>query len=44
MPTDTKLFKAKMSKIIQSRGFLASSLSRIADPLRKAVIPLEKIS
>ena len=43
MPTDTKLFKAEMSKIVQSGEFLASSLSRTADPLMKAAIPLEKI-
>ena len=43
MPTDTKLFKAEMSKIVQLGEFLASSLSRITDPLMKVAIPLEKI-
>ena len=33
MPTDIKLPKAQISKIIQSRGFLGSLLSKTAGPL-----------
>ena len=35
MPTDIKLSKAQISKIIQSRGFLGSLLSKLAGPLMK---------
>ena len=41
--TDLKLSKAQISKIIQSRGFLGSLLSKLAGPLIKAAIPLAKI-
>ena len=43
MSTDIKLSKAQISKIIQSRRFLKSLLTKIADPLMKAVVSLEKI-
>ena len=42
MPTDLKLSKSQISKIIQSGGFLGSLLSRIAGPLIKIAIPLAK--
>ena len=42
MSTDLKLFKAKISKIIQSGGFLGSLLSKLAGPLMKDAIPLAK--
>ena len=35
MSTDIKLSKAQISKIIQSRGFLGSLLSKLAGPLMK---------
>ena len=41
MSTDLKLSKAKMSKIIQFRGFL-ESLSKLAGPLMKVAAPLAK--
>ena len=37
--TDVKLSKAQISKIIQSRGFLGSLLSKIAGPLMKEPVP-----
>ena len=40
MSTDIKLSKAQISKIIQSGGFLGSSLSKLAGPLMKVAIPL----
>ena len=40
--TDLKLSKAQISKIIQSGGFLGSLLSKLAGPLMKVAIPLEK--
>ena len=40
--TDLKLSKAKISKIIQSRGFLGSLLSKLGGPVMKAAIPLAK--
>ena len=40
--TDLKLSKAQISKIIQSGGFLASLLSKLAGPLMKAANPLAK--
>ena len=43
MPTDLKLSKAQISKIIQSGGFLGSLLSKLAGPLMKVAIPLAKI-
>ena len=42
MPTDLKLSKAQISKIIQSVGFLGSLLSKLAGPLMKVSIPLAK--
>ena len=39
MPTDLKLSKAQISKIIQSGGFLGSLLSKLAGPLMKVAIP-----
>ena len=42
MQTDLKLSKAQLSKIIQSRGFLGSLLSKLAGPLMKVAIPLTK--
>ena len=42
MPTDIKLSKAQITKIIQSGGFSGSLLSKLAGPLMKVVIPLTK--
>ena len=42
MPTDLKLSKAQISKLIQSGGFLGSLLSKLAGPLMKVAIPLAK--
>ena len=42
MSTDLKLSRAQISKIIQSRGFLGSSLNKLADRLMKVPIPLAK--
>ena len=42
MPTDIKLSKDQISKIIQSGGFLGSLLSKLADPLMKVAILLAK--
>ena len=42
MSPDIKLSKAQISKIIQSRGFLGSLLSKIAGPLMKVAVPLTK--
>ena len=42
MPTDIKLSKAQITKIIQSGGFLVSLLSKLAGPLMKVAIPLAK--
>ena len=41
--TDLKLYKAQISKIIQSGGFLGSLLSKLASTLMKVAIPLSKI-
>ena len=43
MSTDLKLYRAQISKIIQSRGFLGSLLSKLAGPLMNVAIPLAKI-
>ena len=43
MSTDLKLSRAQISKIIQSRGFLGSLLSKLAGPLMKIAVPLAKI-
>ena len=40
--TDLKLSKVQIFKIIQSRGFLGSLLSKITGPLMKIAIPLAK--
>ena len=42
MSIDLKLSRAQISKIIQSGGFLGSLLSKLAGPLMKVAIPLEK--
>ena len=42
MSTDLTLSKAQIFKIIQSGGFLASLLSKLAGPLMKVAIPLAK--
>ena len=42
MSTDLKLSEARISKIIQSWGFLGSLLSKLAGPLIKVAIPLAK--
>ena len=38
MSTDIKLFKAQISIIIQSGGFLGSLLSKLAGPLMKVAV------
>ena len=43
MSTDLTFSKAQISKMIQSGGFLGSLLSKLAGPLMKVAIPLEKI-
>ena len=42
MSTDLTLSKAQISKIIQSKGFLGSLLSKLAGPLIKVAIPSAK--
>ena len=42
MSTHIKLSKAQISKIIQSRGFLGSLLSKLAVPLMKVAVPIKK--
>ena len=42
MSTDLKLSKAQIFKMIQSRGFLGSLLSKLAGRLMKVAIPLVK--
>ena len=42
MPTDLKLSKTQISKIIQPGGFLGLLLSKLAGPLMKVAIPLTK--
>ena len=42
MSTELKLSKAQISKLIQSEGFLRSSLSKLAGPLMKVSIPSAK--
>ena len=42
MPTDTKLPKDQISKIIQSGGFLGSLLSKLTGPLMNVSVPLAK--
>ena len=40
MSTNIKLSKDQISEIIQSGGFLGSSLSKLAGPLIKVAVPL----
>ena len=40
--TNIKLPKAQISKIVQSGGFLASLLSKLAGPLMKVAVPVAK--
>ena len=42
MPTDVKLSKAQISKILQSGEFLGSLLSKLSGPLMKIAVPLAK--
>ena len=42
MPTEIKLFKAQISKIIPSGRFLRSLLSKTAGPLMKVAVPMTK--
>ena len=42
MPTDLKLSKAQISKIMQCEGFLRSLLSNLAGPLMKVAVPSAK--
>ena len=42
MPTNLKLSRAQISKIILSGGFLGPLLSKLAGPLMKIAIPLAK--
>ena len=42
MPTDVKLSKVQISKIIKSGGFLGSILSKLAGKLMKVTVPLAK--
>ena len=42
MPTDLKLSKAQISKIIQSGRFLGSLLSKLAGPLMKVAVTFAK--
>ena len=42
MSTDLKLSKARISKIIQSGGFLELLLTKLAGPLRKVAVPITK--
>ena len=42
MSTDIKLYKAHISKIIQSGEFLGSLLSKLTGPLLKVAVPSPK--
>ena len=42
MPTDLKLSRAPISKIIQSGWFLGSLLSKLSGPLMEVAVPLAK--
>ena len=42
MSTDLKLSKVRISKMIQSGGFLGSLFSKLAGPVMKVAIPLAK--
>ena len=43
MSTDLKLFRAQISKIIQSGELVGSSVSKLSGPLMKVAFPLEKM-
>ena len=43
MSTDLKLSKVRISKMIQSGGFLGSLFSKLAGPVMKVAIPLAKM-
>ena len=43
MSTDLKLSNTQISKIIQSGGYSGSLLSKLAGPLMRVAIPLEKM-
>ena len=42
MPTDIKLSKTQISKIVPSGRFLGLLLSKIAGPLMRVAVPLAK--
>ena len=42
MPTNLKLSKGQISKIVQFGGFLGSLLSKLAGPFMQVAIPLAK--
>ena len=42
MSTDRNFSKTQISKIVQSREFLGSLLSKLAGPLMKVAVPLAK--
>ena len=42
MSTDLKFFRARISKVVQSRGFLGSLFRKLAGPSMKVAIPLAK--
>ena len=42
LPTDIKLNKAQIKKVIHSGGFLGKLLNKLVDPLMKAAMPLAK--
>ena len=42
MPTDLKLSKAQISKIVKCGRFLGSLLSKLVGPLMKVAVPLTK--
>ena len=42
LPTDIKLSKAQIKKLIQSGGFLSKLISKLAGPLMKVALPLAK--
>ena len=42
LPTDIKLSKAQIKKLIQSGGFLSKLISKLVGPLTKEALPLAK--
>ena len=42
MSTDINVAKAQVSNMIQSGGFLGSTLSKLAGPLKKVAVPWAK--